>query len=84
MSDLAGAAGDKEWRQRQKQPLKSPKHVFTYEEGKMTYCGDHYCTGHSNIEMKCSCGWSAKVDSSYNIKNEAAQIKHVLQAEGLM
>lgn len=60
------------------------KHVFTFEKGERVYCGDHYCSGHSNYTMNCSCGWTCKVESEYSSDNEMIKIRHVLDAEGLM
>lgn len=50
------------------------KTVMRYE-GKTTYCGDHYCSGHTNAEWKCECG--EVVAHGDNVKLADAQFKHL-------
>lgn len=63
------------------------KHSFTEEIGELTYCGDHYCTGHKDEFIVCSCGWKIKdftsaVDDPH--WGQIAKIEHILKTEGLM
>lgn len=30
--------------------------TYSIAEGEMSYCGDHYCNGHRQVTVKCSCG----------------------------
>ncbi len=62
------------------------KHTFTKEVGKTTYCGSHYCDGHKNEYIVCSCGWRMKDYWGFNknAERENAKMKHILQYEGFM
>ena len=63
------------------------KHTYVKEDRGTTYCGSHYCDGHKNIYLVCSCGWEIK-SSLYDWKDqeklENAKINHVLRYEGLI
>lgn len=62
------------------------KHTFTQEVGEIYYCGDHYCFGHKDVYIVCSCGWKTKDYSSYDDKHwrDVTKMKHILEYEGFM
>jgi hypothetical protein len=37
------------------------KHKFTTKREYTGTCGDHYCPGHYELQVKCSCGWKKTV-----------------------
>ena len=61
------------------------KHTFTKEVGPMTFCGDHYCTGHKIVQWVCSCGEKLPFYTYPDEdRNDTVKMKHILKEEGLM
>jgi hypothetical protein len=44
--------------------LKPTRHHFSGVHVDTGDCGDHYCPGHSNLFLKCSCGFTQRVVGS--------------------
>ena len=61
------------------------KHETKLETRDGGYCGDHYCTGHHDQYLVCSCGHEEQVFPRYpGTDYEERRVRHVLVAEGLM
>ena len=59
---------------------KKISHEFTWTSKNTGTCGDNYCDGHQDFEVKCVCGWKKKfVDSRpHNQEEQNLMLNHRL------